>query len=177
LEGKVEVVSYEGECTEDDKEDEEWKEFAMRRISPMLERGNWERMAYLKAERGGGGGFGTDERPQAMIAIAIVWQLLCLDLLPQKNELWNLTRWDRAGYITRVRIDKFQAFSSADLHRGAVPCEVRLHVTEATSISAVGTPQVSGNLQGQLDPIPKQHRPILHVMNICTTTLVSLNGI
>jgi len=36
LEDKVKVVSYESQCTEDDREDEEWKELAMRRVSSML---------------------------------------------------------------------------------------------------------------------------------------------
>jgi hypothetical protein len=52
LEGKVKVVSYEGECTEDDKEDEERKELAMRRVSSMLERGNW---AHLTSRLSGVG--------------------------------------------------------------------------------------------------------------------------
>jgi hypothetical protein len=91
LEGKIEVISYESECSKDNEEDNEWKKFAMRRVISRSKRGNWARSTYLKAERGGGGGFGTDERPQAMIAIAIVWQLLYLNLLFEKKELWMLS--------------------------------------------------------------------------------------
>jgi hypothetical protein len=39
LEGKVEVISYESECREDNEEDEEWKKFTIHRVNSRLKKG------------------------------------------------------------------------------------------------------------------------------------------
>jgi hypothetical protein len=53
----------------------------MRFVSSTLIKG-LQSIRYLKAERGGGG---VDERPQAMIAIAIVQQLSCVDFFTKEK--------------------------------------------------------------------------------------------
>lgn len=81
MESKVQMISYKGECAEHDEENDEREEFTMRYVSLISNKG--ARNTCLRADRGGGG---VDERPQAMIAIAIVWQLLRVDLFLREND-------------------------------------------------------------------------------------------
>ena len=69
------MVANEGKNSEDDEENNERGELAARCVisNPNpIQKGAETAHAYLKAERGGGGGFGTDDPPQRpMVAVAI----------------------------------------------------------------------------------------------------------
>jgi hypothetical protein len=70
------VVADEGEDGDDEEEEEEREEFSRRMLLQEVCIGNRRtqkrKSTYMNADFGGVGGGGTDERPQAMIAILVM---------------------------------------------------------------------------------------------------------
>jgi hypothetical protein len=68
---KIDVVAYEGGTEEHNKEDDEGESLSKYEKGESANDVGWVRVrgTDTKADLGGGGGFGMDERPQAMIAM------------------------------------------------------------------------------------------------------------
>jgi hypothetical protein len=60
------LVPHEGCAAGKDEEDDEWEKFAMRVLAAVASGALYMERTYKKADVGGGGGTGVDERPQAM---------------------------------------------------------------------------------------------------------------